>query len=131
MKFKVNKFQQGGQAPVAETAASQAPEQTQPAEGATPEGGGDPMQQIVNVIMQLGDAADQALQSNDPNALAQVCQGLVQFAGEIANQMGGGQAPVFKKGGKVVKKKTVFPFTKGQKPGEKVEEKACGGKMKK
>ena len=131
-KMKLKKFQTGGQMPdEANSAPAQSPGATPeagaPAEGG--QGGGDPMQQLVQVIMQLGDAANQALQSNDPNALAQVCQGLVQLAGEISQQMGGGQAPVFKKGGKVVKKKMTFPFNKGQQP--QVEEKKCGGKMKK
>ena len=115
MKLKsnfVNKFQTGGEVPTEQT-GTPAPVPAQPAEG-----GGDPMQQIVEVIMQLGEAAAQAVQSQDPNAMAQVCQGLAQFAGELAQQMGGGQTPVFKRGGKVVKQKMVPPMKK------------CGGKMK-
>ena len=102
MKLNVKFLQAGGQMP------EEQPAQTAPAEvGAPQQGaqGGDPMQQILDVIMQLGDMAAQALQSNDPQAMGQVCQGVAQFASELAQQMGGGQAPVFKKGGKVVKKK--------------------------
>lgn len=103
MKLNVKFLQAGGQMP------EEAPAQAVPAEGGAPapEGaqGGDPMQQILDVVMQLGDMAAKALQSNDPQAMGQVCQGLAQFASELAQQMGGGQAPVFKKGGKVVKKK--------------------------
>lgn len=133
--MKLKKFQTGGQVPDEATSVPAQAQGATPDQGGAPEqggqGGGDPMQQLVQVIMQLGDAANQALQSNDPNALAQVCQGLVQFAGELSQQMGGGQAPVFKKGGKVVKKKTTFPFNKNQQPQQQVEEKMCGGKMKK
>ena len=102
MKLNVKFLQAGGQMP------EEQPAQAAPVEGvAAPEGaqGGDPMQQILDVIMQLGDMAAKALQSNDPQAMGQVCQGVAQFASELAQQMGGGQAPVFKKGGKVVKKK--------------------------
>ena len=102
MKLNVKFLQAGGQMP------EEQPAQAAPAESGAPAGGaqgGDPMQQILDVIMQLGDMAAKALQSNDPQAMGQVCQGVAQFASEIAQQMGGGQAPVFKKGGKVVKKK--------------------------
>lgn len=71
------------------------------------QGGGDPMEQILGVIMQLGEAANASLQSQDPNQMAQVLQGLVQFASDLQAQLGGGQeeVAVFGKGGKVVRKK--------------------------
>ena len=118
MKLKneyVRRFQTGGEMPTEQPGA--------PAQGAqepapAPEGGGDPVQAIVQVVMQLGEAAAQAVQSQDPNAMAQVCQSMAQFAGELAQQMGGGQTPVFKKGGKVVRQKM------------NPQMKKCGGKMK-
>ena len=116
MKLKnsfIKKFQTGGEIPTEQPGA---PAQAAP-ETAAPEGG-DPVQQIVQVVMQLGEAAAQALQSQDPQAMAQVCQTVAQFAGDLAQQMGGGQTPVFKKGGKVVRQKMNPPMNK------------CGGKMK-
>lgn len=100
--MKLKRYQTGGQVEDPSTAPAPAPTEQAPAEQ-----GGDPMQQLIDVILQLGDAANQALQANDPNALAQVCQGLVQLAGEISQQMGGSQAPAFKKGGKFVGMKKV------------------------
>lgn len=132
MKFngginKIGRFQTGGEMPAGPEQAQTAPE-----EQTAPEQGGDPMEQIMQVIMQLAQAADQALQSNDPQQLAQVCQGLVQLAGQLQQAMGGGAeqggAPVFKRGGKVVKKKPTMPWMKGK---EQVSEKKCGGKMTK
>lgn len=71
------------------------------------QGGGDPMEQILGVIMQLGEAANASLQSQDPNQMAQVLQGLVQFASDLQAQLGGGEqeTPVFKKGGVIARKK--------------------------
>ena len=89
--------------------------ETAPAE--QPQEGGDPIQQLVAVIMQLGDMAAQALQSQDPNSMGQVCEALAQFANEISQQMGGAAQPKFKKGGKFAGKKMI-------------PQKACGSKMK-
>ena len=116
MKLKneyVRRYQIGGEMPTEQPGApaQEAPESAAPA-------GGDPVEQIVQVVMQLGEAAAQAVQSQDPNAMAQVCQSMAQFAGELAQQMGGGQTPVFKKGGKVVRQKM------------NPQMKKCGGKMK-
>lgn len=95
--MNIRRFQMGGEIP-----AEQAPvEQPMPEEG-----GGDPMQQIVEVIMQLAEASNQALQSQDPNAMSQVLQGLIQFASDLQAQLGGGQeqeVPTFKKGGKFLR----------------------------
>ena len=117
MKLKneyVRLFQTGGEMPTEQPGAPAQGAQESPA----PEGGGDPVQAIVQVVMQLGEAAAQAVQSQDPNAMAQVCQSMAQFAGDLAQQMGGGQTPVFKKGGKVVRQKM------------NPQMKKCGGKMK-
>ena len=116
MKLKneyVRRFQTGGEMPTEQPGvpAQEAPESAAPA-------GGDPVEQIVQVVMQLGEAAALALQSQDPQAMAQVCQAVAQFAGDLSQQMGGGQTPVFKKGGKVVRQKMNPPMNK------------CGGKMK-
>ena len=94
MKFKVNderfvKFlQEGGVAP--EAAPEEAP--------ATPEqGGGSPEEQIIQAAMQ-------AVQTQDGQLALQVCQALVEMSGAGAQQAPSapeGQAPVYKKGGKL------------------------------
>ena len=95
MKFKVNdeKFvkimQEGGVAPEAAPAeAPAAPEQA----------GGSPEEQIIQ-------AAAQAVQTQDAQLALQVCQALVEMAGGGAPQEAPaapeGQAPVYKKGGKL------------------------------
>lgn len=106
--MKIRKFQSGGpmEAPMD---PAMAPEAGAPVAG----GGEDP-------LMQLAQAAAQALQTQDANLAMQVCEGLLQL---ISQAMGPGpeagmpqEAPVFKKGG-ILKKKSLM---------EK-----CGGKMKK
>ena len=96
MNFKVNNpnfvkyLQEGGVAPEAAPAeAAPAPEQ----------GSGDPMEQIVA-------ACQQALQTQDCNLMAQICQAILQMAGggvEEAPAAPEGQQPVYKKGGKLSK----------------------------
>lgn len=88
----IKKFQEGGPAPAP---AEQAPAAEAPAEGA-PEGG-DPTQQIL-------EAAMAALQNQDCNIAMQVLQALVQMLGGGTSEGPAapeGQAPVFKKGGKL------------------------------
>lgn len=86
------KFQEGGpveQAPVEEPAAAP--------EGGAPAGGEDPMQQLLM-------ACQQALQTQDCNLAMQVCQAFLQLAGggqEAAPAAPEGQAPVYRKGGKL------------------------------
>ena len=95
MKITPRKFQQGGpmEAP-AEDPAMAAPE-----EAAAPEqGGGDP-------LVQLAEMAAQALQAQDPNMMAQVCQALIEL---VQSAMGGGAPegqPVYRKGGILVRRK--------------------------
>lgn len=87
----IRKFQEGGPVPGPETApAEAAPEE------AAPEGG-DPTAQIL-------EAAMAALQNQDCNLAMQVLQALVQMLGGGAPEGPAapeGQAPVFKKGGKL------------------------------
>lgn len=94
MKIQVNdekfiKFlQEGGVTPEA------APAEEVPA---APEQGGDPMEQILQ-------AAAQAVQTQDAQLALQVCQALVEMAGGGAQEAPTapeGQAPVYKKGGKL------------------------------
>lgn len=98
------RYQMGGEIaaeqPMSEEQAAQQAEQTEQA-------GGDPIMQIVEVLMQLSDAGNNALQSNDPNQMSQVIQGLIQFTADLQAQIGGGEqeTPVFKKGGKISKMK--------------------------
>ena len=113
--MKLKKFQMGGAMPEEQSMAQVPVEETAPAE--QPQEGGDPIQQLVAVIMQLGDMAAQALQRQDPNSMGQVCEALAQFANEISQQMGGAAQPKFKKGGKFAGKKMI-------------PQKACGSKMK-
>lgn len=87
----IKKLQEGGEmAPPPEAAPAEAP-----AEGA-PEGG-DPTAQIL-------EAATAALQNQDCNLAMQVLQALIQMLGGGAPEGPAapeGQAPVFKKGGKL------------------------------
>ena len=91
MKIKVNnsefiKFmQEGGVAPE----AAPAPEETP----AAPEGG-SPEEQIIQAAMQ-------AVQTQDAQLALQVCQALVEMAGGGAPAAPEGQAPVYRKGGKL------------------------------
>lgn len=95
MKFTVNnkefiKFlQEGGVTPEA------APVEEAPA--APEQGGGDPMEQILQ-------AAAQAVQTQDAQLALQVCQALVEMAGGGAPAEPAapeGAQPVYKKGGKL------------------------------
>lgn len=85
-QYGVQKLQEGG--------PMEAPEEA-PVE--TPAEGGDPTQQIIA-------ACQQALQTQDCNLAMQVCQALLQMAGgggEPAPAAPEGQAPVYKKGGRL------------------------------
>ena len=96
MKFTVKderfvKFlQEGGAAPEA-APVEQAP---------TPEqGGGDPMEQILQ-------AAAYAVQTQDAQLALQVCQAIVEMAGGGApapEQAPPGQEPVYRKGGRLIR----------------------------
>lgn len=87
MEFKFRKFQEGG-------AVEQAPkEQAQ--------GGGDP-------LMQIAQAAAQALQNQDCNMAMQVCQAFVQLV-QQSSQGGAAPAPeesepVYRAGGRLVRR---------------------------
>lgn len=92
----IRKHQAGGEMMPAEQPMG--PEAA-PAEGMPAEGGQDP-------IMMLGEAAMQALQSQDCQMMAQVCQGLValiqQAAGGAPQEPQG--EPVFRKGGVLLRR---------------------------
>lgn len=91
---KLVKLQEGGEIP-----AAPAPEAAAPAPEQAPEQGGDPLTQLVQ-------AAAQAVQTQDAQLALQVCQALVELAqggGEPAPAAPEGQAPVYKKGGKLSK----------------------------
>lgn len=84
------KFQEGGTMP---------PEGGVPAEApaAAPEEGGSPEEQIIQAAMQ-------AVQTQDAQLALQVCQALVEMSGAGAPAEPAapeGQAPVYKKGGKL------------------------------
>ena len=79
--MKIKKFQQGGMAPEAVPASVPASEQ-------------DPMTQLVEMAMA-------ALEGQDPNLAMQVCQMLLELVGATQAPA---QQPVFKKGGKLIRK---------------------------
>lgn len=90
----IKKFQEGGAMPAEGTPVEQTPESGAPVEG----GGEDP-------LMQLAQAAMQALQSQDCQMAMQVCQTFVQM---IQQAQGGAPEqpqgePVYKKGGKLLR----------------------------
>ena len=97
----IARFQEGGAVPAE---APDAPVAAEPTEGADPAA-----QAAQDPIMQLADLANQALQGQDCQAALAVCEA---FLGLI--QGGGGEpapapapedgAPVFKKGGKIVRR---------------------------
>lgn len=93
LNLMIKKFQEGGEMapPPAEGAPAEAPAE------AAPEGG-DPTAQIL-------EAAMAALQNQDCNLAMQVLQAIVQMLGGGAPAEGPaapeGQAPVFRKGGKL------------------------------
>lgn len=97
--MKLRKYQDGGVAPAApmEEAPAQAPAQ----------GGAE--EQLAQLAQQLLQMLLQEIQ--DPNAVAAVLQMAMEMLGQMAQGGAPQEAPVFKKGGKMVKK--------------------CGGKMKK
>lgn len=84
------KFQEGGAMP--EGAPAEAPAEE------APQGGGDPMQELVA-------AFTQGLQNQDCNLLAQAAQAFLQLVqgGAPAEQAPADQAPVYKMGGKLSK----------------------------
>ena len=90
----IKKFQEGGAMPAEGTPVEQTPEGGTPVEG----GGEDP-------LVQLAQAAMQAIQSQSCDMAMQVCQAFVQM---IQQAQGGapeqpqGQ-PVYKKGGKLLR----------------------------
>lgn len=86
--MKIKRYQQGGPMPV----------EAAPAPAPAPAQGGDP-------IMQLAEMAGAALQGQDCGLAMQVCEGFMML---VEQMMGGGaapaQQPVFRKGGKLVRK---------------------------
>lgn len=103
----VRRFQEGGpmEAPQEGGTPEEMPQEGVPEQGGAPEqggpqGGGDPME----MLMQIAQIASQALQSKDCNAAMQACDGLMQFMEMV---QGGGQPapngePVYRRGGKLV-----------------------------
>ena len=101
-KTIIGKYQEGGAMPPEQAAPAPqegAPQET-PQEGAPQEGGGgeDP-------LMQLMQMAQQALQGQDCQMMAQVCEGFIS----LAQQAGGGggapqEAPTYKKCGVLVRR---------------------------
>lgn len=94
--MKLKFLQQGGPM-TAEDPAMAA--QEAPAEAGAPQGGTNPEE----MLMQLAEAAMQALQNQDCQAAMAVCQGFVQM---IQGMQGGAptEEPVYRKGGRLVRK---------------------------
>ena len=101
MEIKMRKFQAGGP-------AAPAQDQQAPAGGAessqAPQGG----EQGQDLLMQIAQAASQALQNQDCDTAFAVCQAFIQ----LIQQSGGGEQqqaapegePVYRAGGKLVKR---------------------------
>lgn len=90
MNLKFRKFQEGGTMPEQQGGEQQSSEQQ----------GGDP-------LMQIAQAAAQALQSNDCQMALQVCQAFIQLI--QSSQSGAAPAPeesepVYRSGGKLVRR---------------------------
>ena len=85
---KIKKFQEGGQMAPAEAAPA-------PQDAAAQ----DPMVQILQI-------AQQAIEGGDCEAAMAVCDGLIQIASQAQGAPAGaeGSTPVFKRGGKLVKR---------------------------
>lgn len=114
---RVQRFQQGGSAPM--------PQDPAMAQQAQPQGGEDPLLQVAQLFMQ-------GLQTQNCEMLAQGAQAflmlLQQAQGGGAEPVGEPQGePVFKKGGKLCKRKKV----KKDCSGGKVAKNCGGGTMKK
>ena len=84
--MKIGKFQEGGAMP-----QSGAP-------AAAPQGGGNPLDQII-------PAMQQAVQAQDCNTLMQVCSAFLQIVGDAASaQQQAGPRPAFaRRGGRLVR----------------------------
>jgi len=83
----VKKFQTGGTVSV-------------PAPAEQPAPSGDPMEQLIM-------AAQEAVSSQNPELAMQVCMMLLELVGAVpapvSTPQGGGNAPVFKRGGKIAR----------------------------
>lgn len=98
---KIQKFQEGGPVPVTGDPAMTNPAGQMPTDPAAPEAAptDDPLVQLLQL-------AQEAIQSQNPDAAFAVCEGLLQLAQDMS---GGGAAPeaapagepVFKAGGKI------------------------------
>ena len=101
--MKLRKYQMGGAAPEAAPVAEGAPmEGGAPVEGGAPAQGGAE-EQLAQVAQQLLQMLLQEI--GDPNAVAAVLQMAMEMLQQLAQ--GGGapqEAPVFKRGGTIVKK---------------------------
>lgn len=99
--MKLRKYQMGGAAPEAAPVQEGAPaEGGAPVEGGAPAGGAE--EQLAQVAEQLLQMLLQEI--GDPNAVAAVLQMAMEMLQQVAQ--GGGapqEAPVFKKGGKLMK----------------------------
>ena len=84
--MKIGKFQEGGAMPQGGAPA------------AAPQGGGNPLDQII-------PAMQQAVQSQDCNTLMQVCSAFLQIVGEAASaqQQAGPQPSFARRGGRLVR----------------------------
>lgn len=82
----IRKFQEGGAMPTGEGGV----------EGGAPQGGQDPMAQII-------PAMEQALQANDCNTLMQICGSFLQMISEAQGMQEQPQPTFARRGGKLVR----------------------------
>ena len=98
--MKLRKYQMGGAAPEAAPVQEGAPaEGGAPVEGGAPAGGAE--EQLAQVAQQLLQMLLQEL--GDPNAVAAVLQMALEMLMQAAQGGAPQEAPVFKKGGKLMK----------------------------
>lgn len=106
--MKLRKFQMGGPMSGEAPNGQQAPAGAEM--GAAPDAGAQAAQEGQDPILQLVEMAMQALQAQDPQMMAAVCEGLVSL---VQGASGGAPAPsgapeepvMMRKGGKMVCKK--------------------------
>ena len=87
------KYQDGG--------AMAAPVEAPVEEGMPVEEGAAPAEQGADPLMQLAEIFAQGLQAQDCNMLAQGAQAFLEM---IQQSMGGAQQPMFRKGGRLIRK---------------------------
>lgn len=95
LRRNISKFQEGGAMPMEDPAMAEGQTMT---EGPAPQGGGDPIEELIMAAMQAVETQD-----------CEVALGVCQVLAELAMQQGGGDAPqepqFAKQGAKLVRRR--------------------------